>query len=96
MASTSAAGLWQKARNPVQSLTPSWCLRRRSQYNANWDFGYTMAGQHVQMVMTSVAGHLMELDFPASHKGWRSCSPVELFVAPVHKSVPGVCTLFFL
>jgi DNA topoisomerase III len=42
------------------------------------------------MVFTSVAGHLTELDFPASHKGWRSCSPLDLFAAPVHKTVPGV------
>jgi DNA topoisomerase-3 len=42
------------------------------------------------MVFTSVAGHLTELDFPLSHKGWRTCSPLDLFAAPVHKTVPGV------
>lgn len=64
--------------------------RCSSQYNANWDFTYALGGRQCQMVFTSVAGHLTELDFPASHKGWRSCSPLELFAAPVHKTVPGV------
>jgi hypothetical protein len=61
-----------------------------SQYNANWDFTYALGGRQCQMVFTSVAGHLTELDFPASHKGWRSCSPLDLFAVPVHKTVPGV------
>jgi DNA topoisomerase-3 len=42
------------------------------------------------MVFTSVAGHLMELDFTAQHKRWRSCNPVELYQAPVVKAVPDV------
>lgn len=42
------------------------------------------------MVFTSVAGHLLELDFEPQYKKWRGCSPVELFTAPVHKVVPKV------
>jgi hypothetical protein len=42
------------------------------------------------MQFTSVAGHLMELDFTATHKRWRSCNPLELYRAPVVKQVPEV------
>jgi len=42
------------------------------------------------MVFTSVAGHLMELDFPLEWKKWRGCSPVDLYGAPVLKRVPDV------
>ncbi|KAK9812774.1 hypothetical protein WJX72_003468 [[Myrmecia] bisecta] len=53
-----------------------------------YTFGYTINGQRCNMVFTSVAGHLMELDFGAAHKKWHSCSPADLYGAPVHKSVP--------
>lgn len=37
-----------------------------SQYNPVYEFPYQIQNQHVQMVFTSVTGHLMELDFDAS------------------------------
>ena len=40
------------------------------------------------VTFTAVAGHLTELDFPASHKGWRSVDPAALYDAPVAKRVP--------
>lgn len=40
------------------------------------------------MVMTSVSGHLLSLEFSSAYRSWRSCDPVELFNAPVHKSCP--------
>jgi hypothetical protein len=45
-------------------------------------------GQHCDMRFTSVTGHLMELDFGPSHRGWGSCAPLDLFGAPVEKKVP--------
>ena len=42
------------------------------------------------MVFTSVAGHLMELDFTDDMKKWRACSPVDLYGAPVLKRIPQV------
>ena len=38
------------------------------------------------MTMTSVSGHLLSLDFKNEYKSWNSCSPLELFDAPVEKS----------
>eukprot|EP00798_Chlamydomonas_sp_ICE-L_P013708 gene13708-19601_t len=40
------------------------------------------------MIFTSVVGHLMGLEFGATHKRWHSCSPLDLFDAPVDKFVP--------
>jgi hypothetical protein len=42
------------------------------------------------MVFTSVAGHLMELDFDQIHKKWHGCAPIDLYTATVHKNVPQV------
>ena len=45
------------------------------------------------MTFTSVAGHLMELDFTPEFKKWRSCNPHQLYNAPVQKFVPQVESL---
>uniref|UniRef100_M4C198 DNA topoisomerase n=1 Tax=Hyaloperonospora arabidopsidis (strain Emoy2) TaxID=559515 RepID=M4C198_HYAAE len=58
-----------------------------SKYNALFDFPYQIRGQQVQMVVTSVTGHMMELDFDPSVRSWYSCDPVELFSAPVTKRI---------
>lgn len=64
------------------------CLRAR--FNPIWEFGYTIQGTPCDMVFTSVAGHLMQMDFTQQHKRWHSCSPLELYTAPVVKTVPDV------
>jgi len=64
--------------------------RRSSPYNCIWEFGYTIGTQQCDMLFTSVAGHLMELEFEGNYKRWRGCSPLELYTAPVAKSVPQV------
>ncbi|KAK1947637.1 DNA topoisomerase 3-alpha [Phytophthora citrophthora] len=58
-----------------------------SKYNALFEFPYQVQGQHVQMVVTSVTGHIMELDFDTSVRSWYSCDPVELFTARIVKKV---------
>ncbi|KAJ1811892.1 DNA topoisomerase 3-alpha, partial [Coemansia sp. RSA 2598] len=37
--------------------------------------------------MTSVAGHLVELDFPDAFRRWNACNPASLFTAPIFKDV---------
>jgi DNA topoisomerase IA len=49
-----------------------------------------MDGQAVNVTVTCVLGHLMEVDFPEQFRKWSSCSPAELFDAPVDKRVNGV------
>lgn len=45
-------------------------------------------GQRCQMVMTSVSGHLLALEFVGAYKNWQSCNPLALFDAPVFKYCP--------
>ncbi|KAI9911606.1 hypothetical protein PsorP6_009585 [Peronosclerospora sorghi] len=58
-----------------------------SKYNALFEFPYQIRGQQVQMVVTSVTGHMMELEFDISVRSWQSCDPVELFTAPITKRI---------
>lgn len=39
------------------------------------------------MKITSVTGHMMEAEFETAYKSWNGCSPVDLFHAPIAKSV---------
>ncbi|CAA6667245.1 unnamed protein product [Spirodela intermedia] len=60
----------------------------RSRYNRVFEFDYTIRGQACHMLMTSVTGHLMELDFDERYRRWHSCDPADLYNAPVRKYVP--------
>ncbi|KAJ7340487.1 DNA topoisomerase 3-alpha [Desmophyllum pertusum] len=64
-------------------------LRREgfSKFNKIYEFDYNILGSNAKMVMTSLSGHMMSLDFTASHQKWHSCAPVALFSAPVTKHV---------
>ncbi|CAL8463456.1 g2990 [Coccomyxa elongata] len=59
-----------------------------SNFNPVFCFPYNLNGTPCEMLFTSVAGHLMELDFPENFKKWHSCSALELYTAPVVKKVP--------
>ncbi|KAJ3034776.1 DNA topoisomerase 3-alpha [Rhizophlyctis rosea] len=39
--------------------------------------------------MTSLVGHLMEIEFPPHTKGWKTFPPIQLFDAPIIKDVRG-------
>jgi DNA topoisomerase-3 len=62
----------------------------RSRYNRVFEFNYAIGAQACHMLVTSVTGHLMELDFDDRYRKWYSCDPVDLFHAPVRKAVPQV------
>ncbi|TKY85865.1 hypothetical protein EX895_005406 [Sporisorium graminicola] len=57
----------------------------KDKFCRNYDFQYKMPGVQgiVDMTMTSVRGHLTSADFGPPHKGWFSCSPADLFHAPI-------------
>ncbi|KAJ6737281.1 DNA TOPOISOMERASE 3-ALPHA [Salix viminalis] len=40
------------------------------------------------MLVTSVTGHLMEVEFEDRFRKWHSCDPADLYTAPVRKHVP--------
>lgn len=57
-------------------------------YNKIYDIpNCSFRGQPCKMSMTSVSGHLLELDFDIKFKSWANCSPIDLFNAPIIKSV---------
>ncbi|KAI4326150.1 hypothetical protein MLD38_031490 [Melastoma candidum] len=60
----------------------------RSRYNKVFEFGYSIRGQPCHMIMTSVTGHVTELDFDDRFRKWNSCDPADLFHAPIRKAVP--------
>ena len=58
------------------------------QYNAIFELECQAQGQQVSMRITSVTGHLMELEFAEPYaKKWKACRPVDLFHLPVVKRV---------
>ncbi|XP_066994969.2 DNA topoisomerase 3-alpha, partial [Anabrus simplex] len=59
-----------------------------SKYNKIYEFNYTLFGQNCEMIMTSVSGHLLGLDFVGNYRKWQGCSPLTLFDAPVMKHCP--------
>ncbi|XP_047024489.1 DNA topoisomerase 3-alpha [Helicoverpa zea] len=78
------------AKNIAQHLSRGTSRRREgfSQYNKIYEFEADVMGQKCQMVMTSVSGHLLALEFVGAYKHWQSCSPLALFDAPVFKYCP--------
>lgn len=65
-------------------------LRRAgfSQYNHIFDIDHCLfKGEPARMRMTSVLGHMMELEFDANYRSWSACAPGDLFGAPVRKEV---------
>uniref|UniRef100_A0A1B0A940 DNA topoisomerase n=1 Tax=Glossina pallidipes TaxID=7398 RepID=A0A1B0A940_GLOPL len=62
--------------------------RRRegfSKYNKIYEFETNVRGVKSKMVMTSVSGHLMQLEFLKAYRNWQNIDPQSLFDAPVHK-----------
>ncbi|KFM57981.1 DNA topoisomerase 3-alpha, partial [Stegodyphus mimosarum] len=47
----------------------------RSVYNKIYEFEYNLFNQRCQMVMTSVSGHLLNLEFAGSYRKWQWCNP---------------------
>lgn len=60
----------------------------RSRYNRIFEFNYSINGQQCHMLVTSVTGHLMEVEFEDRFRKWHSCDPADLYTAPVRKYVP--------
>lgn len=57
----------------------------KDKFCRNYDFQYRMPGVQgmVDMTVTSVRGHLTNADFGPEYKAWYSCSPADLFTAPI-------------
>lgn len=60
----------------------------KSKYNKNFEFTYNFPQWgNCQVVMTSVSGHLLQIDFPSNY-GWDKVTPGKLFEAPIKEVVP--------
>lgn len=59
-----------------------------SVFNKIYSFQHDFKGNRVDMIMTSVSGHLMTHEFVDTFKGWQTCNPISLFEAPVYKKCP--------
>ena len=59
----------------------------KSKFNPAFQFEFSLRGQRVTMVVTSVSGHMMSLDVVPEYQTWRSCDPARLFDVPVIKFV---------
>jgi DNA topoisomerase-3 len=58
-----------------------------AQYCRNFSFPFQLQGRQVDMVFSSVAGHLLSLDFEPPFNRWQSCAPKDLYEVPVRKGV---------
>jgi len=66
------------------------CRDGLTPWNKVWEFRYSVQGRQVDMVFTSVTGHLSNFEFAEDrHKRWNGVDPRELLLdAAVVKSVP--------
>lgn len=78
------------AKNIAELLSQGRHQRREglSKYNKIYEFDYRIFNNTCRMVMTSVSGHLLNLDFVSGYRKWHSCAPSELFDAPVAEMCP--------
>ena len=77
------------AKNIANIMSGGRANRREgfSQFNKIYEFDYMVQGQQAEMVMTSLSGHLLNMEFAPQYRKWYSCNPVALFDAPLSKGV---------
>uniref|UniRef100_A0A1A9WUA1 DNA topoisomerase n=1 Tax=Glossina brevipalpis TaxID=37001 RepID=A0A1A9WUA1_9MUSC len=56
-----------------------------SKFNKIYEFETTVRGIKSKMIMTSVSGHLMQLEFLNAYRNWQNVDPQSLFHAPIRK-----------
>ncbi|ORX67267.1 prokaryotic type I DNA topoisomerase, partial [Linderina pennispora] len=72
--------------SPIVAILSNGSSRTRngcSKYNKNHDFEYRINGSFTPATMTSVLGHVLELDFTGDFRKWQACNPQQLFTAPL-------------
>ncbi|CAD7922897.1 unnamed protein product, partial [Amoebophrya sp. A25] len=52
------------------------------------EFMYTINGEQVEMKVSAVRGHLMQIDFPENCRSWQGVPPETLYSQPIRKFVP--------
>jgi len=59
--------------------------------NYDFDFNFSPPWGQCSVTMTSVIGHLTNVEFPQQYRVWQSCSPGQLFDCPINVEVDKVC-----
>ncbi|XP_013780332.2 DNA topoisomerase 3-alpha-like [Limulus polyphemus] len=59
-----------------------------SKFNKIYEFEYYILNQKCAMMMTSVSGHLLNLEFVGAYRKWNGCNPLALFEAPIARECP--------
>ena len=77
------------AKNIANIMSGGRANRREgfSHFNKIYEFDYMVQGQQAEMVMTSLSGHLLNMEFAPQYRKWYSCNPVALFDALLAKGV---------
>ena len=77
------------AKNIANIMSGGRANRREgySHFNKIYEFDYMVQGQQAEMVMTSLSGHLLNMEFAPQYRKWYSCNPIALFDAPLAKGV---------
>ncbi|KAG1657395.1 DNA topoisomerase 3-alpha [Nymphon striatum] len=79
------------AAKSIANIMSNGSAQRRegiSKFNKIYQFKYKLNNQNVNMVMTSVSGHLLQYEFVGSYRKWNGCKPETLFDAPMIKECP--------
>ncbi|KAJ1648751.1 DNA topoisomerase 3-alpha [Dispira simplex] len=76
-----------QAKEISQILSEGQRRTRRSRGCTNYDFTYYFRNQACEVTVTSVAGHLMSVDFEKQYAKWRMVDPIQLFEAPIYKQI---------
>ncbi|XP_065846647.1 DNA topoisomerase 3-alpha-like [Oscarella lobularis] len=79
------------AAKEISTILSRGSLRRRdgrSVYNKIYEFSYNIFGANCQMLMTSVSGHLLDIEFGPLNRKWYSCPPAALFTAAIQRICP--------
>lgn len=50
-----------------------------------------MGQPNYSMKMTSVRGHILDIEFDPKYKLWHECQPIELFTAPIQRNIKPDC-----
>eukprot|EP00794_Sanderia_malayensis_P009161 gene9161-10134_t len=58
-----------------------------SKFNKIYEYNSNILNSNCKMIMTSVSGHLLDLEFGGIYRSWQGCPPSALFNAPVERTL---------
>ena len=77
-----------KTASAILSRGTSTFMNSKSKYNPNFQFQGTFLGKEVEIIFTSISGHVFDTDFPDQYRSWDRTDPSELFTAQIIDKIP--------